>query len=434
MQHNNAADVWSLLEKVDCALLEREGFRQTVGPSECLLLFHIHLLSSSIPFFCRLIKLGFCPSNIVVVPKLYSTIPSAHQQLKALGCVVIDCDWGPFRPGSYDQFAEKTLGRAVSAALDARSQQIRRCILVDCGGMLTDAWCRRAGDIQALDVVAVQQTASGFYPHRTDIVHRINVATCAAKKIFEAKIIIDGVFRKVQSMNVVTKSCPIAIIGLGSLGANLATKFVGYADGPILTYDRDPGKFVPSTIRKKSWQECVDLADVIFGCTGRNFMHSDVGHILRSSGKKKLISISSRDVEFKSLLTSDASEIPYWPFDNVRNASHVIYNGGFPVNFDRQQEWERETDIALTRALVLLGVAQALCVPKLKIHAVIERLAIRSQRKLVESWLRLNQNHCSDYEISEDRFNDLRWWLATSDVVLRTQPAERKRAIHELRG
>jgi hypothetical protein len=93
---------------------------------------------------------------------------------------------------------------------------------------------------------------------------------------------------------------------------------------------------------------------------------------------------------------------------------HIIFNGGFPINFDRQTEWERETEISLTRALVLLGILQALCVRKFSDTNRIEKLAIKAQRKLVCKWLDMNQRSCLDYGVSEAEFDSINWWLSAS--------------------
>lgn len=99
-------------------------------------------------------------------------------------------------------------------------------------------------------------------------------------------------------------------------------------------------------------------SDLILGCSGRDvFIDSDV----RFSGRSKIFaSCSSRDVEFRTLLNVLPVGRAYETASGFVNDSHcVVLNGGFPINFDRKQEWERPEEIALTRSLIGEAVVQA---------------------------------------------------------------------------
>ena len=92
----------------------------------------------------------------------------------------------------------------------------------------------------------------------------------------------------------------------------------------------------------------------------------------------------------------------------------VVLNGGFPINFDREREWEDESEISLTRALVLLGVVQALCLPARRPTKANEKLALKCQQVLVATWLKRRNKTCADYGVSEGDFYDMRWWFRES--------------------
>ncbi len=408
----------ALLQKVDLSLLDREGFRPQLHPSECLVLLHIHALPSNVWLLERLIRLGFRPQSIIVVPKKYSTIPPVQQQIRELGCVFIDTDLRLFRPGSYDQYAERTLQQAVLRAQGSCHDNIRRCILVDCGGMLTDNWSR-LNKRTPPDTISVQQTTSGLNPARLrSAVHRISVATSAAKRIFEPKTIVDGVLRKVSDLRLLDQDHRVAVIGLGAIGSRLAKELVA-TQRQIFTYDIIEGKNVPGTVRKSSWQECVNAADIVFGCTGRNFMHADIKSIREMRRQKKFVSLSSRDIEFKSLLNEYRGTDPYNSFANIRvcvekHISHTVLNGGFPINFDRKREWEEGAEISLTRAIVVLGVLQSLCIPVTDQQSIIEKLALKSQQRLSEEWLKINNYSPSDFFMHPEYCRDNRWWSTES--------------------
>jgi hypothetical protein len=409
----------NFLHKVSIRLLEDDNYVQAVDPSRCLLLLHIHVLPSMVVFFKRLLELKFLNTNILIIPKRYSTIAGAEKQIESLGCDIIRSPNEDFDPGWYDQYAEKVLERAVFKAKRKCEAGIDRCILVDDGGLLTDMWWRNKLNRPNLDAISIQQTASGLFSNRLHSeVRRINVARSAAKRFFESKIIVSGVLRKVEQLQVLKDHHKIGIIGLGSLGTKLGLELC--ANGhKVYTYDHVSTKNVSGSQREESWQECISKADVIFGCTGHNFMHHFPSFINGTKRQKKLISLSSRDVEFQSLLKESTLYEHLVNFDDLKMRTalplpHVIYNGGFPINFDRQVEWERENEICLTRALVLQGILQALCVKRIHNPNRIEKLAAVAQRELVRTWLEMNKQDCNDYEISEKNFNNLHWWFKAS--------------------
>jgi 2-polyprenyl-3-methyl-5-hydroxy-6-metoxy-1,4-benzoquinol methylase len=62
-----------------------------------------------------------------------------------------------------------------------------------------------------------------------------------------------------------------------------------------------------------------------------------------------------------------------------------VLNGGFPVNFDREREWERFEEIMLTRKLILEGLFQAKGLSGTSPRAVMMNPAV--QLRIVEEWL-----------------------------------------------
>jgi hypothetical protein len=408
-----------VLDHVDYRFLESEGFRKAVTAENCILLAHIHILSSTIPFFRRLLSLGFAASAIVVVPKSYSTMPAARAELERMGCHMVGDDEELFESGGYDRVIQRPLSQACElGALLYRNRFAKRCILVDDGGALTESWWRFHQGERYLDTISVQQTSSGWFEHRfrEAMIRRVNVAGSAAKRLFESRIIVSGVLRKVASLHILRDFRRVAVVGVGNVGKALAHELFK-RQKIVTTFDKQLDREVHGCERAVDWTACVKQADVIFGCTGRDFM-DDKLHYLESVGAKHFISLSSRDVEFRSLLTSPAARrdrrfggvVVRWkgagPF--------VVLNGGFPINFDREREWEDESEIGLTRALVLLGVVQALCLPARRPTKANEKLALKCQQILVKTWLKRRNKTCADYEISERDFYDMRWWFRES--------------------
>jgi hypothetical protein len=172
-----------VLDLIDENLLKPDRLRYEVRPEDCVLVLHVHLLPSMVPFFERLIQLGFQPSSIVVVGKGYSAVPWVRQGIAEKGCTVISSDNRSFSPGFYDQHAKRNLKEAVNKALlKCRSTHVRRCILVDDGGFLTSTWCAYAGAAHKFDLISIQQTESGLYWRRNYAsACRVNVARSTAK-------------------------------------------------------------------------------------------------------------------------------------------------------------------------------------------------------------------------------------------------------------
>ena len=89
-------------------------------------------------------------------------------------------------------------------------------------------------------------------------------------------------------------------------------------------------------------------------------------------------------------------------------------NGGFPINFDRDKEWESDEAISLTRALVLLGALQSLYLDAAVPNTAIEKLSLLSQHVLVKTWLKRRLKACTDYGVEQRDFDNSAWWYQKS--------------------
>ena len=222
-------------------------------------------------------------------------------------------------------------------------------VLLDEGGVLYDLVER--GPVFAS---GVEQTASGLRDH----LRWPTVLTCrsAAKRFFESQVIAQGIMRKLSSLSVITPQTQVGILGLGALGSELARLMLerGHKVNGF-----EINAFPPDLQHiSVSQADLLANSDLILGCSGRDvFIDSDV----RFSGRSKIFaSCSSRDVEFRTLLNVLPVGRAYETASGFVNDSHcVVLNGGFPINFDRKQEWERPEEIALTRSLIGEAVVQA---------------------------------------------------------------------------
>ena len=427
-----------ILEHVTPEILEREGYRRRVSASECLVIAHVHVLPSVVPLFKQLSQFGFRSDAIIIVPKSYSTIRDAQRDLRNLGCEVIDDKCGDFDPGRYDQAAQRMLRKACQRALTRFEEgPYRRCVLIDDGGLLTLEWSLQSrGRYQS---ISVQQTASGFARPLTHLIadqpdgaearasessraryvpiRRIDVARSAAKRFFEARIIAAGVFEKVKLLHVLRDMRSVGVVGVGYVGRQIACE-LRRKGKTVYTYDKNPNRRVKGCLPVGHWSECMERADFIFGCTGRDFMRDGL-RWLGEVGPKHLVSLSSRDVEFQELLRQGAPIEKHGKFGLIkvsyRNAGpFLVMNGGFPINFDREAEWETDEAISLTRALVLVGVLQSLYLDAEVPNTAIEKLSLLSQNVLMRTWLQRRDKACEDYDVSRGEFEDKSWWYRNS--------------------
>jgi hypothetical protein len=406
-----------ILDEVDPRILDHEGFRRRLPACQCLVIAHVHAVDSVVPLFKRLIGLGFRPDAIIVVPKPYSTVRDARDALGKLRCEVMEDTSGDFAPGRYDEAAQRMLRRACRRGLVLfESGRCQRCVLIDDGGLLTEEWNQL--NEKAYDTISVQQTASGFSRAPHVPVRRVDVARSAAKRFFEAKIIATGVFRKVKELHVLRDTKDVGVVGMGYVGRAIAAELVRRGK-TVYTYDKKPGRTVQGGQSVEHWSDCIKNADFIFGCTGSDFMGQSGLRWLGTVDQKHLASLSSRDVEFQGLLQHGDPIERAGKFGLIKVSYRgagpfLIMNGGFPVNFDRQAEWENDEAISLTRGLVLLGALQSLYHDAEVPNTATEKLSLLSQKALVRRWLDRRVKSSREYGVEPADFEDESWWYGNS--------------------
>ena len=418
--------LWDTLLGVDFQLLEYDGYQRQVRGEDTVILAHLHCLPSLFPLIWILQRedLSIPAKQIIVIAKPYSTIPSTLRDLRGLGITILSPETN-FQLGQYDQAVSKHLSegceRAKAVCNDVRKRGRKpRLILVDDGGMLTETWWAHYTD-EKIEAVSVQQTASGIRrdPRPSEIA-KIDVARSAAKKYFESKIIAAGVLKKVRELDVFARASSIGIAGVGAVGGALAFDLASRGTVPHL-YDVRENYKAPAEARKVfRIGEFLNKCDVVFGCTGRNFLKPEFLRRIRRDHKITFVSCSSRDTEFQYLLQlgklksapSDQFGRLEISFDGGR--CHTVENSGFPINFDRIEEQEGTDEIILTRALVLTGIFQAVCVNVNKPRNDLLRLSPSIQKRLVEQWLAMTGQCAENFHLRKTDIKALKWWTENS--------------------
>jgi release factor glutamine methyltransferase len=289
-------------------------------------------------------------SPIIFTGKEYSTIPEALMRLSA--------------------YAETA--PSDSSGIDRLNPS--RLLVLDEGGALHDA----LAPSRVHETVVVEQTTFGFrskwrFP-------AILVCRSAAKLFFETQIIARGITRKLDSLNL-NKNYRFGVIGLGPLGAAI-TRALLRKGRTVSAFDiasspRDLAPYLSDLV------ELLQKSDVILGCTGTDALAKV--NFFGLSGSKIFASCSSKCVEFASLLT----HTPIRGYGDIRGGcgalAWTLLNGGYPINFDRVQEWESFDEIILTRRLMLEGAAQGLSFFNSRPMGYMMNPA--KQYEIVKSWL-----------------------------------------------
>jgi S-adenosylhomocysteine hydrolase len=319
-----------------------------------------------------MIQLGASPSNIFVLGKRYSENEQVVASFIKLGVQYQACS-PQMHSGSFDLSFIRDVNWLWARVMEQISSNIDQMIILDHGGHAINYVPPML--VHRYKIIGIEKTSAGFF----DIGERglppfpvINVANCAAKKYVESPLIAEAIVNKIISYLPVDKhDITCGVVGLGSIGKAVAKKLLsmGYT---VVIFDTDEQQL--SVFKEGNGFICVhniselmSISDYIFGCSGRDITASNLEYFQFASKNKTLISCSSEDKEFLSLLRliQRQREGLFDPLNDIQYTNQLgvsiqILRGGFPVNFDASGESVPAVDIQLTRALVLSAVMQAI--------------------------------------------------------------------------
>lgn len=309
-----------------------------------------HRLPSTQWLFSEINCIGIC-SHISLVTKAYSAIPF------------------PINIGA------NFLSEFATVEQLFQNQPDTSILALDEGGILHNAI---SSDL-AKRCAGVEQTTYGLqanwkYPS-------ILVCRSAAKLLFESQIIARGILRKLDSLQIL-KGARIGIIGLGALGSEIAralqNRGFSVLGAEIAVAKEDLCPIIVTA------NELLSRCDIILGCTGRDALAQV--NLCNISGRKIFISCSSSNIEFRSALKKLSAYRTFGTAQGWIGKLHAtVLNGGYPINFDRVQEWELFDEIIITRKLVLEGLIQALPLIGQKPRGIM--LNPVTQLRIVNEWL-----------------------------------------------
>jgi hypothetical protein len=358
-------------------------------PKDCAVVIHTHLLPNSQPFFrhiASLVDFG----RIYVLDKPYSTVRSVLNQLVLAGFEVVPVKMDAGLP--YEFATEKSLdvlwGKVID---DQKKRNFKKLLIVDDGGEVWRSvpW----NELEDVSIAAVEQTQRGIARAERDKLRfppTVSVASSGVKKHVESEFIGISIVKKLDELGVLARAKQVGIVGMGSIGLAVDNSLRERGLTPF-SYDPKYHMEPPTSPEARSSMDVLlNDCDLIIGTTGTDALKG-LPYERVMTGKKILASASSADIEFSSLLKMAAPHSD--PFGTVVVPLHEkltveILNGGYPINFDRENNATPDDDIVLTWCLMYIGAMQALeLLDKGGQESAVYNLDKLAQAKVFERWI-----------------------------------------------
>jgi D-isomer specific 2-hydroxyacid dehydrogenase, NAD binding domain len=375
-----------------------------------------HLLETTGSLFEKLIELGFRAQNIHALGKAYSTDPSVEDRLRELGIRVhpneTQFEWGKYS----NQFAIDVKSMWTKAAASFHERGLSRVIALDDGGISIAA--APPNIFTEIPTIGVEQTMSGITLSHDEPppIPYISVGSSSAKLLIEPDIIRNEVFTKVLPLVTSLRSKTVGVVGTGHIGRAIISGLQAIGANILVNDRRLGGANGLRNITECSLDVLYDRSEVIWGCAGSDHL-IDKPWVDGLKGHKTLLSCSSRDVEFGTILRKLPASKNDKYIDRFADVEVKISNwtahlirGGFPVNFDRSNESAPLQDIQLTRALLLAGILQAAQCPVKEQSGVMITLDPGIQATIVALWFSLVPHRKIFYSNSTKAFFGVGEW------------------------
>lgn len=394
-------------------------------------IFYVHHpLQTSLNVIHAIVRLGASPKNIFILGKRYSECSDVVNALIKLGVNYQPCSM-QINLGKYSYSFIRDINWLWAQLISNLSEDIQEILILDHGGHAVTYFPPTL--LNKYKVIAIEKTTAGFI----DIEKRglppfpiIDVANCAAKRFIESPMIASAVVNKIIStLPKDGKNYICGVVGFGSIGQAITHKLlnIGYR---VVLYDNNHEQLHTAPphenlIHSQELSALINASDYIFGCSGRDITETIIENFRLSKSDKTLISCSSEDKEFLSLLRVVSHQMNYDthdPLDDIHyktvfGADICILRGGFPVNFDQSGESVPAKDIQLTRSLVLASILQAIQYFKdstLGITQGIYSLDPVAQSFIVDEWIKYQDPSIYSEELILN-FHDIDWIMSNSN-------------------
>jgi len=392
-----------------------------------------HLLETTGSLIQTLVSLGLNPSNIYILGKAYSSNSSVEERLLGLGTHVVEAGRQQ-RWGEYSTQLTEDVSRLWDRVADGiEAQRPDALVVLDDGGFCI----KGMPAFRNVPVVGIEQTMSGLalldVPPLCPVV---DVASSAAKQWIEPPMVSEAVLARLQPYRL--PDSPVGVVGFGNIGKAMA-ETLSRIQPTVSVFDENIGSEGKSgtTAFCDSLNELYSKSATIFGCTGRDTLAGkDWWSTL--TGKRLLISCSSQDMEFRSILLS-LNDGNHELVSQPQLTSEVtiplapgelrILRGGFPVNFDGSTESVPAADIQMTRGLLLGAILQAVSlIGNGHARPLRTMLLPELQRLVVSEWIQIRASRRRSFEpwlLEKFLQDDLSWIAAHSGGVMQETASER---------
>lgn len=330
-----------------------------------------HPLKTSINVIDALIHLGAKPEHLFILGKRYSECEPVVSALVQKGVHYQPCSMQT-GIGQYSYSFIRDINWLWAKVVEKLDAQVEQILIMDHGGHAITYLPLML--LEHYKIIGIEKTTAGFINSKKQglpPIPVIDVANSAAKRFLESPLIADAVVNKIVSYlpeNI--NDFVFGVVGLGSIGKAVVNR-LHQLGCRIVVHDIDSAQqhFIDNkknVIFTNEMSALIASADYIFGCSGRDISEGQLEQLRLATRNKMLISCSSEDKEYLSLLQMINQQAPalFDPMDDIEfktefGASIHLIRGGFPVNFDHTGESVPANDIQLTRSLVLAAVLQA---------------------------------------------------------------------------
>ncbi|HAT8326964.1 TPA: hypothetical protein GDD11_15205 [Legionella pneumophila] len=385
-------------------------------------IFYVHHpLMTSVNVVDALIHLGAKPHNIFILGKRYSECEAVVTALMSRGVHYQPCSMQT-TIGDYSSSFIRDINWLWAKVVEEIDEDVEEILVMDHGGHAITYLPLML--LKNYKIVGIEKTTAGFINNEQrglPPIPIIDVANSAAKRFLESPLIAEAVVNKIMTYLPENPSDFVfGVVGLGAIGNAIVNRLKALGCH-LVVHDKSAKQLQThqNIIVTDNLSALIAASDYIFGCSGRDIAEGQLEQFRLATRDKTLISCSSEDKEYLSLLRMMNKQQPalFDPLEDIEfktnfGATIRLLKGGFPANFDQSGESVPANDIQLTRSLVLAAVLQA-CdyFMKMDINNEVYALNERAQHFIIKEWFKYQSNNSLKVEEKANFFNEE--WLAT---------------------
>ena len=322
-----------------------------------------HLLETTGSLIQKLLCSGADASNVFLLGKKYSSCAKVSEKLRGLNVCLLENSHVEIDKGfSYSIRVDvERLWQTVVENLH-NNNYVKNIVVLDDGGRCIESIPEQV--LSKYNVVCVEQTSSGKQRllDSSSLCTVIDVASSKSKTGLESPLIANKAMDILMFENVLKENIKtIGVVGIGNIGKCLVSNLEAYGGFNIVQLDI---KMFDVDLFRHKLQELFERCDLVLGCTGRDI--TETIDFSRVSGRKIFASLSSEDIEFRTLLSKFSNEFEAVKSNDMNicctgiDYDYTLLSKGYPINFDGSPHSVDPVSISLTRGLLWAGIIQSM--------------------------------------------------------------------------